>query len=145
MERHTLEAVMSMPIELFHNSKTLVVTCIMVFTAGRPHPRGKKSWFGYWRDDGYIKTKHRGRIDRSGSWPDTMDYWVNLFRNRDVIPGESVTKEVTHADEWCAEAYLDANYGAIGPELLTQTAKRFLLARLMQQNAIATEGQWLSE
>ena len=54
---------MSMPIELFHNSKTTVVTCIMVFTAHRPHPKGKKTWFGYWRDDGFIKTKHRGRID----------------------------------------------------------------------------------
>ena len=42
LERHTLEAVMSMPIDLFHNSKTTVVTCIMVFTAHRPHPKGKE-------------------------------------------------------------------------------------------------------
>jgi len=145
MKRHTLEAVMSMPIELFHNSKTTVVTCIMVFTAGRPHPRGKKSWFGYWRDDGYIKTKHRGRIDPSGSWSEIMKHWVNSFRNRDVIPGESIMREVTHAHEWCAEAYLDANYGAIGPELLTQMAKKFLLARLMQKNGIAVEEKWRSE
>jgi len=46
LERHTLEAVMSMPIELFHNSKTTVVMCIMVFTAHRPHPKGKKRGLG---------------------------------------------------------------------------------------------------
>ncbi len=43
MDRHTLQAVLSMPIELFHNSKTTVVTCVMVFTAHRPHPGGKKN------------------------------------------------------------------------------------------------------
>ena len=37
-----LKPVMSMPIELFHNSKTTVIACIMVFTAHRHHPKGKK-------------------------------------------------------------------------------------------------------
>jgi type I restriction enzyme M protein len=43
LEKHTLEAVMSMPIDLFHNSDAGVVTSVMVFTAHRPHPRGKKT------------------------------------------------------------------------------------------------------
>ena len=33
LEQHTLEAVFSMPDELFFNSKVGVVSCIMVFTA----------------------------------------------------------------------------------------------------------------
>src|SRR5665213_2303491 len=68
LEKHTLEAVMSMPADLFHDSNVGVVTCIMVFTAHGPHPSGKKTWFGYWRDDGFIKTKHRGRIAPPGKW-----------------------------------------------------------------------------
>jgi type I restriction enzyme M protein len=81
LKKHTLEAVMSMPIELFHNSKTTVVTCVMVFTAKRPHPDGKKTWFGYWRDDGFIKTKHRGRIDAYGMWPLIKEKWVSAYRH----------------------------------------------------------------
>ncbi len=63
LSKHTLEAVLSMPIDLFHNSKTTVVTCVLVLTANRPHPKGKKTWFGYFREDGFVKTKDRGRID----------------------------------------------------------------------------------
>ena len=68
LEKHTLEAVVSMPADLFHDSNVGVVTCVMVITAHRPHPSGKKTWFGYWRDDGFIKTKHQGRVDVSRTW-----------------------------------------------------------------------------
>ena len=33
MEKHTLEAVLSMPEELFHNSKVNTVTCAVILTA----------------------------------------------------------------------------------------------------------------
>ena len=128
LSRHTLEAVMSMPTELFHNSKTTVVTCVMVFTAGRPHPRGKKTWFGYWRDDGFVKTKHRGRIDANGTWPAIKTRWVNAYRNRDIISGESVMREVDHRDEWCAEAYMDANYRAISLNDLANVATQHMIS-----------------
>lgn len=133
MKRHTLEAVMSMPIELFHNSKTTVVTCVMVWTAHRPHPAGKKTWFGYWRDDGFIKTKHRGRFDGRGTWASVKTAWANAFRNRDVIPGLSVAREVTWSDEWCAEAYLPTNYERIDQAALSHAIQRFLIARVMPE------------
>ncbi len=103
LEHHTLEAVMSMPVELFHNSKTTVVTCIMVFTAHCKHPNGKKTWFGYWRDDGFIKTKHKGRIDLKDTWKETKSKWLNAYRNREVIKDFSIMQEVQARDEWCAE------------------------------------------
>jgi type I restriction enzyme M protein len=130
LSRHTLEAVMSMPVELFHNSKTTVVTCVMVFTAHRPHPKGKKTWFGYWRDDGFIKTKHRGRIDANDTWSTIKKHWVNSFRNREVIPGESVAREVNYKDEWCAEAYMETDYDAIAAPALTEAAKRHIIGRV---------------
>lgn len=37
LENHRLDAVMSMSGDLFHNSKVMVVTCIVVFTAHVPH------------------------------------------------------------------------------------------------------------
>jgi len=131
LDRHTLEAVMSMPIELFHNSKTTVVTCVMVFTAHRRHPKGKKTWFGYWRDDGFVKTKHRGRIDAADTWSRIRERWVSAYRNRDVMEGASVMKEVGPGDEWCAEAYLGTNYGAIDANALAEAVKRHVIGRVM--------------
>jgi type I restriction enzyme M protein len=136
LTKHTLEAVMSMPIELFHNSKTTVVTCVMVFTAKRPHPQGKKAWFGYWRDDGFIKTKHRGRIDAYGKWPLIKEKWINTYRNREMIDGFSVMREVGSKDEWCAEAYLSTDYDSIKVTTLKEAAKRHIVARVMNERGV---------
>ncbi|CAN5859657.1 hypothetical protein BH11PLA1_BH11PLA1_18180 [soil metagenome] len=141
LEKHTLEAVMSMPVELFHNSKTLVVTCVMVFTAGRPHPKGKKTWFGYWRDDGFVKTKHRGRIDASGTWPQRKTHWLNAFRNREELDGFSVTREVSAVDEWCAEAYLAPNYRQVTEQSVSEAAKRYLLKSAMMMHQSGSGGE----
>ena len=130
LQRHTLEAVMSMPIELFHNSKTTVVTCIMVFTAYRPHPKGKKTWFGYWRDDGFVKTKHKGRIDLNGTWAEIKSKWLNAFCNREVIDKFSVMREVKAQDEWCAEPYLEIDYSTITENHLEASAKRYFLSNI---------------
>jgi type I restriction enzyme M protein len=112
MKHHTLDAVMSMPQELFYPVGT--VTCIMVWIAGKPHAKSaRKTWFGYWRDDGFIKTKHKGRIDQNGLWPDIRDRWVEMYRNREVHAGESVMQVVTAADEWCAEAYMETDYSVL--------------------------------
>ncbi len=112
LKNHTLEAVMSMPDELFYPVGT--VTCIMVFTSKIPHViSNKKTWFGYWKDDGFLKTKHRGRIDLHGRWKLIQDKWVEMFRNREIHAGESVMRQVTYNDEWCAEAYMETDYSKI--------------------------------
>ncbi len=130
LEKHTLEAVLSMPTELFHNSKTTVVTCIMVFTAHRPHPLHKKTWFGYCRDDQFVKTKHLGRIDVNGAWPTVRDSWIQAFVNREVIPGFSVMQKVNHNDEWCVEAYIDADYSNINQDSLFNASVRHALSSI---------------
>lgn len=68
LEKHTLEAVFSMPDELFLNSKVSVVSCIMIFTAHRPHLPLKKTYFGYYKDDGFIINKIEGRCDALNQW-----------------------------------------------------------------------------
>lgn len=135
LEKHTLEAVMSMPVELFHNSKTTVVTCVMVFTAKRPHPQGKKTWFGYWRDDGFIKTKHRGRIDAYGMWPLIKEKWISSYRNREIIDGVSIMQTVGSEDEWCAEAYLPTDYNSVNLTKLSEAARRYVVGRVMNESA----------
>ena len=108
LENNTLEAVMSMPDELFY--PTSVNTCIMVFTAGIPHNGKKKTWFGYWKDDGFVKTKTEGRIDKYNRWNDIYEQWINDFINQEEKPGQCVRACVTAENEWCAEAYLETDY-----------------------------------
>lgn len=112
LEKHTLEAVMSMPPEVFY--PVGVVTCIMVFSAGTPHEvSDRKSWFGYWREDSFLKVKNLGRVDRSGVWPAIRDRWIESWRNREVHPGESVMAKVGADDEWVAEAYMETDYSTL--------------------------------
>lgn len=129
MKHHTLDAVMSMPQELFY--PVGVVTCIMVWIAGIPHAKlNRKTWFGYWRDDGFIKTKHKGRIDQNERWPSIRDQWVKRYRNREVHAGESVMQTVTAADEWCAEAYMETDYSALTQEDFERVVKNYAMFRL---------------
>jgi type I restriction enzyme M protein len=121
---HTLEAVMSMPDELFYPVGT--VTCIMVFRAHTPHQQSdRKTWFGYWKNDGFSKTKHLGRVDLNNTWPQIRDRWVRAYRNQEDIPGESVKHYVGPQDEWCAEAYMDADYSTLGSVDYSAAVKSF--------------------
>lgn len=131
LQRHTLEAVLSMPEELFHNSNVNTVTCAVIVTAKKPHPKGKKTWFAYCRDDGFVKVKNKGRIDAGHAWEEIKERWVNAFRNREIIDGFSLMREVTEKDEWCAEAYMETDYGTIDFKDYEETVKRYLMFQMM--------------
>ncbi|HEI8402253.1 TPA: N-6 DNA methylase [Citrobacter freundii] len=130
LAHHTLEAVMSMPDELFY--PVGVITCIMVFSAGTSHAKsGKKTWFGYWKDDGFTKTKHKGRIDINELWLSIRDRWIEQYRNKEVHPGQSVSEYVTAADEWCAEAYMETDYSKITVADFESTVKNYAIFQLL--------------
>ncbi|MFB9239789.1 class I SAM-dependent DNA methyltransferase [Plantactinospora siamensis] len=135
LRKHTLEAVMSMPHELFY--PVGVVTCIMVFTAKKPHARsGKKTWFGYWRDDGFIKTKHMGRVDLYGQWQAIRDGWVDAFINREVSPGRSVSAKVAADDEWVAEAYMETDYKALTLDDFENAVRNYALFQIVKTQPV---------
>ena len=134
LSKHTLEAVMSMPDQLF--SPVGTVACIMVFTAHIPHAdSAKDTWFGYWKDDGFVKTKHQGRIDRNGTWPLIRKRWLDAFRNRRSVPGESVLKSVGENDEWCAEAYMETDYSALKDCDFQEIVRKYAVFKIMSEHA----------
>jgi type I restriction-modification system DNA methylase subunit len=107
LAKHHLKAVLSMPDDLFY--PVGVVTCIMVFEANKPN-KGRKTWFGYFKDDGFEKRKHLGRIDARNKYSDIKNRWISAYVNGEQIPGLSVRQEITADDVWCAEAYMETNY-----------------------------------
>lgn len=129
LKDHTLEAVMSVPNDLFH-PQTTVVTCIMVFRAKVPHNKDKAVWFGYWKDDGFVKVKHEGRIDKYGKWPSIKQRWLENFRNRKVIDRESIIHKVSPMDEWCAEAYMETNYSNLTKEDFVREIQKYVVFKV---------------
>ncbi len=126
LEQHTLEAVLSMPEELFINSKVAVVSCIMVFTAKRPHPNGKKTFFGHFKDDGFVKRKNRGRVDVYGRWDAIREKWTHPYMNKEDVAGLSVNRVVKPGDEWCAEAYMETDYSVINDTAFIHEIKKYV-------------------
>lgn len=126
LKKHTLEAVFSMPDELFINSDKAVVTVIIVFKAHQPHPKNKETFLGYWKDDGFIKTKILGRTDYNNKWKHIKDKWLSDYQNRKTTP-YCFSKLLTAEDEWCIEAYMETDYSNITKEDFIKEIQNYVL------------------
>ena len=102
LDNNTLDAVFSLPDEMFYPGAS-AVACCMVFNVGRPHPKDFETFFGYFKEDGFEKRKGVGRVDVRNKWNDIEKEWLDLYHHRSSIAGRSVTKLVSESDEWCAE------------------------------------------
>lgn len=127
---HTLEAVFSMPDQLFHNSGVNVVTCIMVFTAHKPHPKNKKTYLGYCKDDGFTISKKTGRADNHDRWVSIMRKWIKHYTNRQRVLGFSVSRALRADDEWCAEAYLETDLSLLTMNYFIDAMKNFVRCKI---------------
>ena len=131
LSKHTLEAVLSMPDQLFYPVGT--VTCIMIFTAHKPHNSERKTWFASCKDDGLIiDRKSKGRADINGKWTDIKKQWLDAFINRDEIPGFSLKQAVTADNEWSYEAYAKTDFSGITEESFKKVIKEYALFLLGQ-------------
>jgi type I restriction-modification system DNA methylase subunit len=133
LEKHTLEAVLSMPNELFFNSKVGVISCIMILTAHKPHPKYKETYFGYYKEDGFIKRKVQGRYDGYGQWKEIKEKWITNFLNRKEEAGFSINKAIKAEDEWCAEAYMETDYSKISDEIFINEIKKYVAFKVLNQ------------
>ncbi len=134
LNRHHLKAVISMPDDLFY--PVGVVTCIMVFEANKPNT-GRKTWFGFFKDDGFLKRKHIGRIDSRHQYATLKERLLSAYRNLEEIPGFSVRKEIIGADEWCAEAYMETDYSALSTEIFDSKIRSYCAYKITSQLPIS--------
>jgi len=123
-KKHTLKAVFSMPDDIFYPTGTN--TCVMVWEAHKPHDSEFETFFGYCKNDGFIKRKKLGRIDYYGTWKGIEEQWLKLYRNRDVVDGLSARQSVTHSDEWLCEAYMNTDYSQLTQYDFQKTVNDYL-------------------
>ena len=83
------------------------------YNSNKTTKKGRKTWFGYFKNDGFEKRKHKGRIDARAKWKNIKKQWVDSFLDKDEVSGLSVKQEVKAADEWCAEAYMETDYSQL--------------------------------
>ncbi len=110
-KKNTLKAVFSMPDDIFYPTGTNV--CIMVWEAHTPHDSEQETFFGYCKDDGFVKRKKLGRVDAFNKWEKIEREWLSLYRNRDVKDGLSARQCVSYSDEWLCEAYMKTDYSKL--------------------------------
>ncbi|GHV57624.1 hypothetical protein FACS189460_4490 [Deltaproteobacteria bacterium] len=123
-KKHTLKAVFTMPDDIFYPTGTN--PCVMVWQAHAPHDTKQETFFGYCKNDGYVKRKKLGRIDVYGRWADILAEWLKLYHNRDVVDGLSARACVKHSDEWLCEAYMKTDYSTLTQEDFQKTVNDYL-------------------
>ncbi|MDR1896956.1 MAG: N-6 DNA methylase, partial [Prevotellaceae bacterium] len=133
LEKHTLRAVLSMPDELFINSKVNVITCIMIFTAHKPHDSEVETYFGYYKNDNFEKRKNLGRNDVHGKWVDIREKWINYYKRGKEEAGLSVKQKVSVTDEWCAEAYMETDYTILNKAMFIKEILKYVTFRFFMQ------------
>lgn len=131
LDNYTLDAVFSLPTEMFYPGAA-AVACCMIFDLSQKHEKAnKETFFGYYKDDKFIKRKGLGRVERTDAdgnslWNKTEEIWLNLYKNKKVVPGLSVMHRVSWKDEWLAEAYMETDYSTLAAEDFQKTINDYL-------------------
>lgn len=125
LENNTLEAVFTLPPDMFHPGAS-ANACCMVFNLNKPHPDNFETFFGYYKEDGFVKKKNLGRVDIKNKWSNIEKEWLFLYENRLEKPGLSARKSVSYNDEWLCEAYMETDYSKLTEQDFEKTIRNFL-------------------
>lgn len=139
LEDNTLEAVFSLPTEMFYPGAS-VCACCMLFTLGQPHakPDGtmRSTFFGYCKDDGFVKKKNLDRVEQfnkddygnetTSKWKEMEKEWLDLFERKAVVDGKSAAVKVNADDEWLCEAYMKTDHTKLTADDFRRTLNNYL-------------------
>ncbi|MBP5287008.1 MAG: N-6 DNA methylase [Elusimicrobiales bacterium] len=134
-KEHTLKAVFSMPDDMFYSHDANTNVCVMVWEAHKPHDYTSNTYFGYYKNDGFVKAKKLGRIDKFNKWHQIKKEWIKNYENKIVKSGVSCLKSVKHSDEWLAESYMETDYDNLSDRDFIQGIKNFCIYKF-QNNLI---------
>ena len=153
LKDNTLEAVFSLPAEIFYPGSS-VCSCCMLFTLGQPHvkPDGttRSTFFGYCKDDGFVKKKNLGRVEQFikddkgnytiSTWKKIEEEWLDLFERKAVVDGKSAVEKVNADDEWLCEAYMKTDYTKLTSDDFQRTLNNYLSYLVKEGNVYENNG-----
>ena len=141
LKQNTLDAVFTLPDEIFYPGASACVCC-MVFTLGKKHSdtSNPKTYFGYYKDDGFRKKKNLGRVEQvetetgKSLWSEIEEQWIELYTNRQAVDGLSAVQKVNGTDEWLCEAYMRTDYTKLTESDFQQTLNNYLAYLIKEGN-----------
>jgi hypothetical protein len=141
LQENTLDAVFTMPNEVFYPGASASVCC-MVFNTGVRHDSSSNpdTFFGYYKDDGFKKKKNLGRVEQinpetgNSRWVEIEKKWIDLYINRTEEDGLSAIQKVSYDDEWLCEAYMKTDYSTLTDEDFQQTRNNYLAYYVKEGN-----------
>ena len=153
LEDNTLEAVFSLPGEIFYPGSS-VCACCMLFTLGQPHVKAdgttRSTFFGYCKDDGFVKKKNLGRVEQFikddkgnftiSKWKEIEAEWLDLFERKAVVDGKSAVERVNADDEWLCEAYMKTDYTKLTADDFQRTLNNYLSYLVKEGNVYENNG-----
>ncbi len=125
MQKHTLNAVMTCPPELFNPSAS-THTCIMVFTAHVPH-KGKV-YLADWKNDLHYKTsimKNDVRICDQKKWTKRESEWLKNYKNKDGL-----LVDLNYNDNWLYENHLKIDYSKISEKDFVKRIRQYVAFKI---------------
>lgn len=143
LENNTLDAVFTLPNEIFYPGAA-ASACCMVFQTGKKHVSSGKTFFGYFKEDGFKKKKNLGRIEQFNNetgksrWLEILDEWLDLYNNRRSVTGLSITEQVTGDSEWLCEAYMKTDYSKLTNDDFQTTINHYL-AHLIKSGMLCND------
>lgn len=139
LKHHTLLACMTMPTQLFFDSRVGIPTCIMVYKAHIKHDKNKAVFFARWKDDGFKVIPHNGRKD-FGEWPSIRTEWIEqVDGTAETNPYVWLKKKISPEDEALSEAYIETDYTQLTDDDFERTLKKYALFKYMEDNGLLEE------
>lgn len=113
MEKHTLEAVFSMPDDIFYGNNASTNVCVMVWKAHSKHKSHVSTFLGRYKNDGFAKRKKIGRTDINKQWETIKSEWLSLYEEKECKDGMTLKQCLAHDASWMYEAYAEADYSTL--------------------------------
>ncbi len=102
MRDHTLEAIISLPTDVFSGVATH--TIIMIIKAGTPHHISRsKTMFINFEDDGFKSKKNGARVEEN--FEERKEWLLDTLNNRESVSGQSAFVKVDYEDELGVEKH----------------------------------------
>ena len=143
LQEHTLDAVFSLPADVFHPGAT-ASACCMIFNLGTRHEKvNQDTFFGYFKDDGFLKKKNLGRVEKTklnsneGVWADIESKWLHLYRTRKSVAGLSATQKVDGNSEWLPEAYMETDYSNLTDAKFEKVVRDFFAFKVFTNQPVS--------
>lgn len=142
LKENTLDAVFTLPNEIFYPGAS-ASACCMIFKLGVPHKMSGKTFFGYYKEDGFKKKKNLGRVEQTDAngkskWTPIEKEWISLYQNREVKPGMSAVANVGPEDEWLAENFMETDYSKLQTSDFQKNINNYL-AYLVKEGIVIEE------